>query len=252
MSFTKFSPSDAPNHDDCHELFNDPAKLEDKLILNDGCKFFMSDPAESFGFLRKVDWTESLRGSKHRELHFMWGLLASAHQFWFLHICMFALTLFWVARDDLKNLRSLFCHARCWFFFGNSYCCSLDLFCSGLEVGVGHLLQEPISSVGCVSAVHQISSTGIGMSGREDPPDDETTGEEVTVETVEKMAWPWQRFIRELADWEDALPEMLFVMMLVCWVMWRLCCRRQRPEGERSPIHAIRKRVNSSPEGAWW
>ena len=41
------------------------------------------------------------------------------------------------------------------------------------EVGVGHFLQEPISSVGCVSVVHQISSTGIGMSGREDrdPPD---------------------------------------------------------------------------------
>ena len=125
----------------------------------------------------------------------MWGLLASAHQFWFLHILMFALTIFWVARDDLPI--SVVCfvsrvcipHAQCWFFFGNSYCCSLDLFCSGFEVGAGHLLQEPISSVSCVSAVHQISSTGIGVSGREgrDPPDDETTEEEVTVETVEKM-----------------------------------------------------------------
>ena len=78
MSFTKFSPSDAANHGDCNELFNDPAKLEDKLILNDGCKFFMSDPAERFGFLRKVGWTESLRGSKHLDSHSMWGLLASA------------------------------------------------------------------------------------------------------------------------------------------------------------------------------
>ena len=100
MSFTKFIPSDAPNHDDWNELFNDPAKLEGKLILNDDSKFFMSDPAERFGFLHKVDWTESLRGSKHRELHSMWGLFASAHQFWFLHILMFALTMFWVARDD--------------------------------------------------------------------------------------------------------------------------------------------------------
>ena len=57
----------------------------------------------------------------------------------------------------------------------------------------------------------------------------ETTEEEVTVETVEKMAWPWWRFIRELAEWEDALPEMSLVM-IVCWMMWRLCCRRQRPE----------------------
>ena len=43
----------APNHDDWNELFNDPAKLEDKLILNDGSKFFMSDPAERFGLLHK-------------------------------------------------------------------------------------------------------------------------------------------------------------------------------------------------------
>ena len=83
------------------QLSNDPAKLGDKLILNDGNKFFMSDPAERFGFLHMVDWTESLHGSKHRELHSMWGLFVSAHQFWFLNILMFALTMFWVARDDL-------------------------------------------------------------------------------------------------------------------------------------------------------
>ena len=43
---------------------------------------------------------------------------------------------------------------------------------------------------------------------------------------------------------EDALPEISFVVMLVCWVVWRLCCRRQRPKEERSPIHTIRKREN--------
>ena len=50
----------------------------------------------------------------------------------------------------------------------------LDLLCPGFEVGVDHLLRESISSVGCVSASHQISSTGIGMPGREnhDAPDD--------------------------------------------------------------------------------
>ena len=133
---------------------------------------------------------------------------------------------------------------------------ALDLFCSRFEVGVDHLLQEPISSVGCASAVHQISSSGFGSECLEDRieilPRVETTEEEVTVETVEKMAWPWRRFIRELADREDALPEMSFVMMLVSWMMWRVCCRRQRSEGERSPIQAIRKRVKSSPEGVWW
>ena len=55
-------------------------------------------------------------------------------------------------------------HAQCWSFFDNRYCSSLDLFCSRFEVGVDHLLQRPISFVCCVSAVHQISSTGIGMS----------------------------------------------------------------------------------------
>ena len=83
----KFIPSDAPNHDDRNEFFNEPAKLEDKLILNDGSKFFMSDPAERFGFLHKMNWTESLRGSKtHCELHSMWGLFASTHRVWILHM----------------------------------------------------------------------------------------------------------------------------------------------------------------------
>ena len=40
-------PPDAPIHDDWNVLFNDPAKLEDKLILNDDCKFFTSTPAEN-------------------------------------------------------------------------------------------------------------------------------------------------------------------------------------------------------------
>ena len=82
----KLIPSDAPNHDDWNELFNEPAKLEDKLIFNDGSNFFMSDPVERFGVLDKVEWTESLRGSKtHRELHTMWGLFASTHRVWFFH-----------------------------------------------------------------------------------------------------------------------------------------------------------------------
>ena len=35
-------------------------------------------------------------------------------------------------------------------------------------MGIDRLLQKQISFVGCVSAVHQISAIGIGMSGRED------------------------------------------------------------------------------------
>ena len=42
MSFTKFIPSDAPKHDDRNELFNDPAKLEDKsfsiMVASSSCQ----------------------------------------------------------------------------------------------------------------------------------------------------------------------------------------------------------------------
>ena len=64
-------------------------------------------------------------------------------------------------------------HAECWFFFGNSCWCSLDLLCLGFEVDTDRLLHESTSLVGCVSAAWPISSTGIGMSGREGrgPPD---------------------------------------------------------------------------------
>ena len=94
-------------------------------------------------------------------------------------------------------------------------------------------------------------SAPLESSGREDrdPPDGRDDGREETWVTVENVAWP------SSGKWSigrTRLPEMSFVMMLVCWMMWRLCCRRQRPKEERSSIHAIRKRVNSSPEGVWW
>ena len=104
-------------------------------------------------------------------------------------------------------------HAQCWFFFGNSYCCSLDLFCSGFEVDVGHL-EERIEIFPMVAG-------------------DRGNGEENGLAMAEVHPGgngrPGGRAARNV-----------------------LCCRRQRPEGERSPIHAIRKRVNSSPEGVWW
>ena len=36
--YDKFIPFDVPNHDDWNDLFNDPVKLEDKLILSDRCE----------------------------------------------------------------------------------------------------------------------------------------------------------------------------------------------------------------------
>ena len=87
---------------------------------------------------------------------------------------MFALFMSWVARDDLPISIVCLC------FLGvHSSCPVLVLLWQELllqprlalfriEVRVDHLLQESISSLGCVSAVHQISPTGIGMPGRED------------------------------------------------------------------------------------
>ena len=58
-------------------------------------------------------------------------------------------------------------HAQCWFFFGSGCWCTLDLLFPGFEVDTDRLLQESVFLVGCVSAAWPISSTGIGMSGRE-------------------------------------------------------------------------------------
>ena len=55
---------------------------------------------------------------------------------------------------------------------------SFDLLCPGFEVDTDRLLQESVSLVGFVSAAWPISSTGIGMSGREGrgPPEDRDDG----------------------------------------------------------------------------
>ena len=169
MSLPSLIPSGAPNHDDWNELFNDLVKLGDRFFLNDGCKFFMSDPAERFGFSHKLDWTEFLHGRSIAS-HIPCGVSLRLHFcLWFLHILVFALSMSWVARDDLPISVVCFVSRVC---IPHAQC--LDLLCPGFEVGVDHLLRESISSVGCVSAAHQISSTGIGMPGREDhdPPDD--------------------------------------------------------------------------------
>ena len=100
VSLPSLIPLDAPNHDGWNVLFNDSAKLEDKLILSDGCKSFTSDPVERFGVFAQsgLDW--KFARSKHRELPSMWSLFTPA-LFWFLHILVFVLSTSWVARDDL-------------------------------------------------------------------------------------------------------------------------------------------------------
>ena len=89
------------------------------------------------------------------------------------------------------------------------------------------------------------------MSGREDrnPPDEGDDGRGGDREDCGEN-WPG-RGGGSSGNWPSGrtrCPKMSFVMMLVCWKLWRLCCRRQRLEGERSSIHAIRKRVNFFPK----
>ena len=192
--------------------------------------------------------------SKNRELRPMKIPFASAHQFWFLHILMFALTMFWVARDDLPISEVGFV-SRVWLMpsVGSSLAIvtvAASTCLSGLEVDLGHLLQEPISSVVlCLScSPNPLHGNRNVLSRREyrDPPGDRDDGTGGDRGNRGKMTRARRRFMRELTDLEDALPEMSFVMMHVCRMMWLLCCRWQRSEGEWSPIHAIRKRVNSS------
>ena len=66
-------------------------------------------------------------------------------------------------REEEIGLVALSCHFEGW----HSFCYSLDLFCSGFEVGVGRQLRGSVSFVDYVSAIHQNSSTGIGRFGRE-------------------------------------------------------------------------------------
>ena len=67
-----------------------PQKLEGKLVLNDVCKFFTSDPAEMFGLFAQCGLGGILGRLKRRELHSMWCLFASVllcvppH----LHVCV--------------------------------------------------------------------------------------------------------------------------------------------------------------------
>ena len=106
MSLPSLIPLDAPNHDDWNVLFNDFADLEDKLIFSDDCKFFTSDPVERFGILHKVFWTGNLHGRSIARYSPCGVSLR-------LDICfgslVFALSMSWVARDDLPISIVYFC-----------------------------------------------------------------------------------------------------------------------------------------------
>jgi len=92
--FEKFMPADCANYDDWNELFCDPERLTQAIVLDDGTKLFDLPVGDRFVALERVDWVRSLRGAKtHREIHSLWGLFAAIHRVVFLHTLLFLLTL---------------------------------------------------------------------------------------------------------------------------------------------------------------
>eukprot|EP00913_Durusdinium_trenchii_P007569 g7112.t2 len=87
--FENFLPPDVANYDDWNELFCDPKRLAESILLEDGVQFFDQEPGARFAALHRVDWAASMNRfftKTHREVHSMWGFLASTHRIWLVTI----------------------------------------------------------------------------------------------------------------------------------------------------------------------
>jgi len=102
--FDKFLPADCANYDDWNELFCDPSRLVDKLVLCDGTRLFALPRGARFSALERMDWGASLHRVKtHREVHSLWGLFAATHRIVFLHELLYLTTLVAVSSDSLES-----------------------------------------------------------------------------------------------------------------------------------------------------
>jgi len=100
--FDAYLPGDVANYDDWNELFSDPARLREALVLKRGVPLFDYDHGQMFRLLLEVDWEVSLQArtaKTHNELHSLWGVFASTHRVCLLHEVMFLLSLCAVAPD---------------------------------------------------------------------------------------------------------------------------------------------------------
>ncbi|CAJ1438265.1 unnamed protein product [Effrenium voratum] len=100
--FENFLPADVANYDDWNELFCDPKRLGESLLLEDGSQLFEQPGGERFAALHKMDWAASLNRfwtKTHREVHSMWGFLASTHRIWLVHAFLFCLGLTLAVKD---------------------------------------------------------------------------------------------------------------------------------------------------------
>jgi len=97
----KFMPADCVNYDDWNELFFDPPRMAEALVLKDGRKLFSLPHSERFHALPYVDWASSLTGAKtHREVHSIWAVFVATHRVWFIHLVLYALAVWWVSTSD--------------------------------------------------------------------------------------------------------------------------------------------------------
>eukprot|EP00927_Polykrikos_kofoidii_P034211 TRINITY_DN29045_c0_g2_i2.p1 TRINITY_DN29045_c0_g2~~TRINITY_DN29045_c0_g2_i2.p1 ORF type:complete len:1616 (-),score=185.82 TRINITY_DN29045_c0_g2_i2:54-4793(-) len=105
--FDAFLPRDVANYDDWNELFCDPERLVDCLVLRTTCEqLFARRHGVRFEALVDVDWRTALDGTKtktHREIHSLWGVFAAVHRVVFLHAILFFLTLFVAAEERLES-----------------------------------------------------------------------------------------------------------------------------------------------------
>lgn len=98
--FENFLPPDVANYDDWNELFCDPKRMADSVLMEDGSLFFDLDHTKRFAALYRIDWAATLNRfftKTHREVHSMWGFLASTHRVWLVHGLLFTLGLTLVA-----------------------------------------------------------------------------------------------------------------------------------------------------------
>mmetsp|Transcript_74945 Transcript_74945/g.189461 ORF Transcript_74945/g.189461 Transcript_74945/m.189461 type:complete len:1880 (+) Transcript_74945:44-5683(+) len=166
----KFMPADCANYDDWNELFCDPARLTNSLVLRSGTKLFDLPAGERFAALAHMDWGRSLASAKtHREIHSLWGLFASIHRVAFLHELLFALTLVAVSSDRAESGEILVAgkamlvrlsavgllvplHAACWklsswFTAGSAvrkHRCRASAVCKGMPLCI--LMSVPVAS----------------------------------------------------------------------------------------------------------
>jgi 1,3-beta-glucan synthase len=102
-----FLPPDVANYDDWNELFCDPENLVAGLQCTGGKKLFEEPHAKRFSALPHMNWQASLQAAKvksHRELHSLWGVFATTHRLWLLHVLLFLSCSVFVAGDAPKTL----------------------------------------------------------------------------------------------------------------------------------------------------